>query len=176
MVLVRTKGSALLSTIIIENFFVVRLLLLAGFIGAIVAAGFLVRAGKRGRIIAAIIAGVGLVVVIALTLTPDTYPLDGNVCYLVVDSPLWDILNLALFLVPAIFVTVAVRKPVIVAVSGVLLSAIIEALQYLNPWFGRRCDINDWIANATGMVFGVLIAAALIVIVGARARRKAAND
>lgn len=166
----------MISTIIIENFFLVRLLLLAGFIGAIVGAGLLVRAGRRGRVIAAIIAGAGLVVVIALTLTPDTYPLDGVVCYLVVDSPLWDILNIALFLVPAIFIVIAVRKPIIVAASGILFSALIEFLQYANPWFGRRCDVNDFIANAAGMLIGVVIGAIVIAVVTRRQKRASASS
>jgi len=166
----------LISTIIIENFFLVRVLLLLGFVGAIVGAGFLVRAGRRGRVISAIIAAAGLVVVIALTLTPDTYPLDSVTCYFVVDSPLWDILNIALFLVPGIFVVVAVRRPIIVAVSGVLLSALIEFLQYANPWFGRRCDVNDFVANATGMVVGVLIAVAVIAVVRWREKRASASS
>jgi len=153
----------MLSTFIIENYALVRLAMLVGLLIAIVVAALLVRA-TRGRTIAAVIAGIGLAVVLGLTLTPDTYPLDAVTCNLESVTPFGDDFNIMLFLLPAIFAVVATRKPVITAASGVLLSAVIEFVQYLNPVFGRRCDIDDWLANGAGTVIGVLLAVAVIQI------------
>jgi glycopeptide antibiotics resistance protein len=160
-----------LSTFIIENYLLVRILLIVALVVAVGVVVILARAGKRGRIIAAAISGASLVVVLLLTLTPDTYPLDGVTCNFVSYLPLWDVYNILLFLLPAVFAVVATRRPIIVLFSGILLSAVIEFVQYLNPVFGRRCDVDDWIANGTGTVIGVLIAVAVIQIVKRVGRR-----
>ena len=165
----------MLSTFIIENYALVRLAMLIGLVIAIVMAALLVRAA-HGRAIAAVIAGIGLAVVFGLTLTPDTYPLDAVTCNLESVTPFGDYFNILLFLLPAIFAVVATRKPVIVAASGLLLSAVIELVQYLNPVFGRRCDIDDWLANGAGTVIGVLIAVAVIQIVKRAGRRTSSGQ
>lgn len=164
----------MLSTFIIENFAVVRVLLLVALIVAIAGVGLLVRL-RSGRLIAAIIAGLALVVVLGLTLTPDTYPLDVTTCNLESQTPLGDYLNIFLFVVPALFAVVATRRPVIVLFSGILLSAVIEFVQFSNPAFGRRCDIDDWLANSFGTLLGVAIAWAVTAAVRALIARRAAS-
>jgi len=162
----------MLSTILAENYLLVRLAMIVGLIVTIVVAALLVRAHGRGQRIATYIAVAGLVVVIALTLTPDTNPLDGSVCNLQPYSFYSDAYNIVLFGIPAIFAVVAIRRPVIVLLSGILLSGVIELAQYWNPWFGRRCDIDDWLANSIGTLVGVLIAVVVIAVAGRLRRRR----
>lgn len=83
------------------------------------------------------------------------------------DSIAWNpvIDNVALF-VPLAALAVAVwwrRSPVAVWLACVLLSAGIEAVQYLLP-IGRVANAADLLANATGALIGVVIA----VMVGVR--------
>lgn len=166
----------MLSTFIIENYLFVRILLIVALIASVGVAVVLARSGKRGRVIAAVLSGIGVVVVIALTLTPDTYPLDAVTCNFVSYLPLWDVYNILLFLLPGVFAVVATRRPVIVLFSGILLSAVIEFVQYLNPVFGRRCDVDDWIANSVGMLVGVVIAGVIVRVVDRRRAARLAAD
>ena len=162
----------MLSTFIIENFAVVRVVLVVALLATIVLAYFLARAPRRGRRISVIITGVALAAVVGLTLTPDTYPLDVATCNFQSYTPFGDYLNIALFLLPAIFGVIATRKPLLVLAAGIGLSAFIELLQYLVPWFGRRCDVDDWLANSLGTLIGVAIGAAVLWV----ARRRTARD
>ena len=168
----------MLSTFIVENYLLVRLLLIAALIAAVVVTAILSRA-QRGRRVAAVLAGVGLIVTIALTLTPDTYPLDAATCNLQPYSPFTDVYNILLFLVPALFAVVATRHPLIVLAGGIALSAGIELVQYLVPWFGRRCDVDDWLANSLGTLIGVVLAVAVSAVVawwGKRRKASASSD
>ena len=164
----------MLSTFIVENYLLVRLLLIAALVAAVVVTAILVRV-RRGRRIAAVLAGVGLVVVVALTLTPDTYPLDAATCNLQPYSPFTDVYNILLFLVPALFAVVATRHPLIVLAGGIALSAGIELVQFLVPWFGRRCDVDDWLANTLGTLVGVALAVGVSTVAKWWDRRRAAS-
>ena len=164
----------MLSTFIIENFAVVRVVLVIALIGTVVLAYFLARAPRHGRRTAVIITGVALAAVIGLTLTPDTYPLDVATCNFQSNTPFGDYLNIALFLLPAIFGVIATRKPLLVLAVGIGFSAFIELIQYLVPWFGRRCDVDDWLANSLGTLIGVAIGAAVLWVARRRAARNAA--
>ena len=161
----------MLSTFIADNYQLVRLITVLGGIAAIMLAFFLARAGQKGRRIATVIAGLATLVVILLTLTPHGKQLPPADCFLTVDSPLWDIYNIALFLLPVLFFVVATRRPVIVLIGAVAASALIEVVQQLlHGVLSRACDINDWIANSTGAAVGVLIAFAILKLVGRKKR------
>jgi len=165
----------MLSTFIIENYALVRLAMLIGVIGCLVVAALLVRATQRGRRIAAIIAALAVIVVLALTLTPDTYPLAEATCNLQSNTPLNDDFNILLFLLPALFAVVASRKPVFVFLGGVAFSALIEFVQYANPLFGRRCDVDDWLANSAGTAVGVVVAVVLVAVVEWWGKRRSSS-
>ena len=166
----------LISTFIIENYFLVRLVLVIAAILFVVIAALLVRAGRRGKRIATVIAAVGVVAVLGLTLVPDTYPMAGVTCSFDPSEFYRDSFNVMLFLLPAIFAVIAVRHPLLVFASGVALSAVIEVIQALSPVLGRRCDIGDWLANSTGTAIGVLLAVGVIAVVGRISRRRAASE
>ena len=156
----------MLSTFIADNYQLVRLITALGGIAAIVLAFFLARAGQKGRRIAAVIAGLATLVVILLTLTPHGKQLPPADCFLTVDSPLGDVFNVALFLLPTLFFVVATRRPVIVLIGAVAASAGIEVVQQLlHGVLSRACDVNDWIANSTGAAVGVLIASVILKLV-----------
>ena len=161
----------MLSTFIADNYALVRVLLIVGVLALIALAIVLARAGDRGRRISGFLGGAALLVVILLTLTPHGKQLPPAECYLVVDGPLWDIYNIALFLLPVLFFVVATRRPVIVLIGAVAASALIEVVQQvLHGVLSRACDINDWIANSTGAAVGVLIAFAILKLVGRKKR------
>jgi len=163
----------MLSTFIAENYAIVRIVVVLAGIACVVLAGVLARAGAKGRRIALVIAGLATLVIILLTLTPHGKQLPAADCFLEVDDPLGDIFNVALFLLPALFIVVAVRKPVLVLLGGILFSAGIEVVQQLlRPVLSRACDINDWIANSTGAAAGVAIAVVVIAVVDRLAKRR----
>jgi len=168
----------MLSTFIVENYLLVRILLIGALVVAVALTAVLVRA-RRGRRVAAILAGAGLLVIIALTLTPDTYPLDAATCNLQPYSPFTDVYNILLFLVPALFAVVATRHPLVVLACGIALSAGIELVQFLVPWFGRRCDVDDWLANSLGTLIGVALAVGVGAVItwwGKRRKSSASSD
>lgn len=74
--------------------------------------------------------------------------------------------NVALFLPPAFFATLATRRPLVVLAAGAGLSAAIEALQALVFAIGRACDTNDWMMNTIGVAVGVLLALGTIRLRG----------
>src|SRR5262245_16010446 len=74
--------------------------------------------------------------------------------------------NVALFVPPVYFATLATRRPLWIALAGVTMSAVIEAIQALVPAIGRACDTNDWTMNTSGVVLGALLATATIALVG----------
>ena len=165
----------MLSTFIVENYAIVRMLMVVALVAAVVVAALLV----HRRRIASILASVGLLVVLGLTLTPDTNPLPAQVCNLQSYTPFGDDFNILLFLVPAIFAVVAMRHPLIVLAGGIAISAGIELAQYLVPWFGRRCDVDDWLANSLGTLIGVALAVAVGAVVtwwGKRRKPSASSD
>ena len=163
----------MLSTFIADNYQLVRIVVVLAGIACVVLAGVLARAGAKGRRIALGIAGLATLVIILLTLTPHGKQLPAADCFLEVDDPLRDIFNVALFLLPALFIVVAVRKPLLVLLGGILFSAAIEVVQQLlRPVLSRACDINDWIANSTGAAVGVAIAVIVVWAVERASKKK----
>jgi hypothetical protein len=149
-----------ISTFMADYFLFTRTILAVGLVAAVVVAFLLPRAGKWGRIVATAIAAVAGILVLALTFSPDpTGVLDEAQCNLEPHSFAFDVLNMALFLLPALFAVVAARRPAVVALAVPVASALIELVQFLTPVLGRRCDVDDLLANVIGGLLGVLIGA-----------------
>lgn len=161
----------MLSTFIIEHYFVVRLLLVVAAVACVALAAVLTWTERVGRRIATAVAAIATVVVLLLTLTPDKYPNPASTCSFDPSYFYNDELNIVLFLLPALFAVVATRRPLVVLAGGIGLSALIELVQYLALALGRRCDVGDWLANSTGTLAGVIVAAVVMAIVR-RARRR----
>jgi len=161
----------MISTFLAEHRLLVRAALIAVTVVVLVAAALLVRAEHRGRRIATVLAAVAGAGILLLTLSPDgsrTAPVPCNL-----DPYLFyaDEANLALFFVPALFATVASRRPLLVLTAAAVISAAIEAIQRVTST-NRRCDIDDWLANSMGGAAGAVAALLLIWAVG-RGRRRA---
>ncbi|WP_052809901.1 VanZ family protein [Streptomonospora alba] len=74
--------------------------------------------------------------------------------------------NVVLFVAPALFASVATRRPVLVLVAASALSALIETAQALAPMIGRSCSTNDWLSNTIGVAIGVLLAMVTLRLAG----------
>lgn len=148
----------MISTFLAENFVLTRIVLTAILVLAVVGAFVLARATSPGRTIAAVLALVGGVLVLVLTFSPDVAAAQGDaVCNLTPRSFISDALNMGLFMLPALFAVIASRRVWVVALAVPVGSALIELVQYLTPAFGRRCDIDDWLANLIGGLIGVVL-------------------
>ena len=66
--------------------------------------------------------------------------------------------NILMFVPVTFFAVLVHRRPVLVAVAGVLLSGAIEVAQSVLH-LGRDCAGYDWVNNAIGAVLGVLLGA-----------------
>lgn len=148
----------MITTLLVEHSALVPLLLLLVAL-ACVGVGWLVLR-HRG---AWVLAGLSLVPVLALTLIPaGGNRLDHVLCVVQFSVPTLGsvelLANVALFLPPAFFATLATRRPLMVLAAGVALSAAIEALQAVVFAIGRACDTNDWMMNTIGVAVGVLLA------------------
>jgi hypothetical protein len=131
----------------------------------------------RARRILWMLAGLSLLPVAALTLSPVagrsfvfcvvqfSMPRLGSVELLA---------NVALFVPPVFFATLATRRPLLTLAAGTALSAAIEVVQGLVPAIGRACDTNDWAMNTAGAVVAVLLATATTALT--RSRQNTAGD
>lgn len=70
--------------------------------------------------------------------------------------------NVVLFVPVALLLTVAVGRPLVVAVAASAGSAGIEVLQAFVPALGRSCSTNDWLSNTLGAVLGATLGAAAV--------------
>jgi hypothetical protein len=150
----------LITTLLVEHSALVPVLLLLVAV-ACVGVGWLVPRS------AGVLAGLSLVPVLALTLIPaGGNRLDHVLCVVQFSVPTPGsvelLANVALFLPPAFFATLATRRPLVVLAAGVGLSAAIEALQAVVFAIGRACDTNDWMMNTIGVAVGVLLAVGLV--------------
>jgi membrane-associated protease RseP (regulator of RpoE activity) len=150
-------------------------LLVVVALAAVVVAVVLASGGRGGRAAAGGLTIVGLALVGGLTLSRVT-GLPGNGCATDPGAPLDDLPNVALFFVPLLFAVVATRRPVLVLFAGPALSAAIEWVQDVVPSLGRRCDVDDLLANSAGAVAAVLVGSAILGVTGAITRRRDAAE
>lgn len=133
---------------------------------ACVGGGYLVqRAERRGPGLARALAVLSLLPVVVLTLVPSSKGGSGEVACTVqfalpTPTRVELLANVVLFLPPALFATVASRRPWVVLLVASGTSAAIEAAQALAPAIGRACDTNDWFMNSIGVGVGVALALA----------------
>lgn len=156
----------MISTLLVEHSALVPALLVLLAL-ACVGAGWLVLRHRGAGVLAAL----SLVPVLALTLVPaGGNRLDEVVCVVQFSVPTPGsvelLANVALFLPPAFFATLATRRPLVVLAAGTGLSVVIEALQALVFAIGRACDTNDWMMNTIGVAIGVLLAMGTLRLAG----------
>jgi glycopeptide antibiotics resistance protein len=159
----------MISTFLAEYPLLVRAVLLAFTVLVLVVAVLLVRAGRWGRRLAWVLAAAAGGAILLLTLSPDGSRGAPVACNFVPYMFYRDEANMALFFVPALFATVASRRPLLVLASAAVLSAGIEGVQRLTAT-NRRCDIDDWLANSMGGAAGGIAACLVIWAFGARHR------
>jgi hypothetical protein len=157
-----------ISTFIAGHQTLVAILVAGTLVLCVALAAVLVRAGDRGCRIASALSGLGLLGVVGLTLVPDAARAADVRCNLDPVYFLRDHENMLLFLVPALFAVVALRRPLLVLAAGVGLSLAIEAVQAAVPAVGRRCDVDDWLANGIGTLVGVAVATVLVSVLDRR--------
>lgn len=107
------------------------------------------------------LAGIAIAAMLALTLYPTGRESDVGCAFdvellLLAPEPL---ANIALFVPPALLVTIATRSLLWGALGGAALSAAIEVVQAVAPAIGRACTIDDWLANSIGAALGAGVAA-----------------
>ncbi|MCT2586853.1 VanZ family protein [Actinophytocola gossypii] len=138
---------------------------------ACVGVGLAVR--RSGGRVRWLLAGVSLLPVVALTLVP-TPGRVFSVCAVQFSVPTLGsvelLANVALFVPPVYFTTLATARPLLTLALATTLSAAIEALQALLPTIGRACDTNDWAMNTAGSVIAVLLARATLALTRRRSR------
>jgi hypothetical protein len=115
------------------------------------------------------LAGLSVLAVLALTLSPSSgHGPDRVVCTVQFLVPrqigVEGLANVALFFPPVFFGALATRRPLLMVVAGSGLSAVIEVLQAVLPALGRACDTNDWMMNSLGSVTGGLLGVGTIAL------------
>lgn len=106
--------------------------------------------------------------VVGLTLVPAASRVDRVVCVAQFAVPTLGsvelLANVALFVPPVFFATLATRRPLSMLLAGAGTSAAIEAVQAVLPVIGRACDTNDWAMNTAGTVLAVVLASGTIAL------------
>jgi hypothetical protein len=135
-------------------------------------------AGKRGwSQLPAALAGCGLALALAVTLVRPLgeYPPGGfgplGVLHQCVVGPLslartYEKLNVAMLMPYAFFGTLAVRRPVVVAASTLLISGAVEYLQGATGI--GTCQARDLAHNTLGGVLGALLGAGVLLVLERR--------
>jgi hypothetical protein len=167
----QTQGHHLISTILVENAALVRVLFWVAIAVTVTLGWFLYGAGRLRWL--AVLGSVGLAGALALTVSPsDNRALQFcSVDFSVPFGGLDTLANIAMMVPLTLFTALAVRRPlpVFAAVAG--LSALIELVQALFPALGRSCDTDDWLMNVIGAAIGALAAIAIISFTMRRTRR-----
>ncbi|SFE91263.1 VanZ family protein [Blastococcus tunisiensis] len=131
-------------------------------------------AGLRGGVVGCrllwALTGLSALVVLALTLSPGGQSGRDAACTVQFALPTLTrvelLANVALFVPPVLFATLAARRPLLVMAAAVGASAAIEGLQAAVPAIGRACDTNDWLMNALGVLVGALLAQGTLATAG----------
>ena len=135
------------------------LMLLAG---CVLLGTVLLRTGERGRRVLGGLTLLAVLAVIPLTLLPGGLRRSDVFCTVQFAWPAWGavetLANIALLLSAVFFLTLLVRRPVLIVLVASACSAGIELTQALLPALGRACDTTDWEMNTIGAVVGALLA------------------
>ncbi len=167
----------MISSVIESGYPLSRSLFVVATVIAVVFGGWLAAHGRHGRWAAAGLSAAGIGVVLALTLSPvGSGGTLASRCNLEPYNYVSDTPNVVLFLLPAIFLVVATRSPALVLVLGPLGSASIEIAQYAMTGLGRRCDVDDLLANSAGTAIGVLLGAAVLGVAHLLRRRPVVEE
>lgn len=131
------------------------------FLAVCVAVGvLLLRAGSRGRAALQILAALALIAVIPLTLMPGGATPE-QFCEVAFAWPrlgaVETLANIAMLMPATYFLTLLLRRPVLVALGASIFSVLIELTQALLPALGRACDTTDWEMNTIGAVIAALL-------------------
>ncbi|MEU4173397.1 VanZ family protein [Streptomyces sp. NPDC026665] len=84
--------------------------------------------------------------------------------------------NVDLFVPVGLFGVLALRKVTIAAVSGALLSCVIEATQAIVPGLARSCDTSDLETNILGTLIGCAMGALWMLVMRQRNRDSLETD
>jgi hypothetical protein len=163
-----------ISTFLVEHAPLVRVGFWVAAVAA-VAVGWLLHR-MRARTALLVLAAIGLVGPLVLTLLPDGARPDGVTCTVQFSLPflgLETLANLAMLLPLSLFLGLATGRPFRVLGGVSALAVGIELVQAVAPVLGRACDTNDWFMNTVGALIGAL-GAFVIVLVNER-RRLAAS-
>jgi len=135
------------------------LILLAG---CVLMGTILLRTGNRGPRVLGGLALLAVLAVIPLTFLPGELRRSDVFCTVQFAWPAWGavetLANIALLLPAVFFLTLLVRRPVLIVLVASACSAGIELIQAFLPALGRACDTNDWEMNTIGAVVGALLA------------------
>ena len=168
----------MISTFLVEHSAVVPAALLLVAVLCVLVGSLLLRTHPGRRRPLQVLAGLSVLPIAALTLSP-TSQRAYEVCAFDVSLPslgaVSSLANLALFFPAAFFATLASRRPLAVLLAGAGLSVAIGAFQAAVPALGRSCDSDDWVMNTGGTVVAVLLAVATLALTDYRtATRRAA--
>ncbi|PSL37845.1 VanZ like protein [Labedella gwakjiensis] len=155
----------MISTLLASNPALVRVLVVVGVLVCAAVGLMLYRAGRTRAL--SVLAIVGLVGVLALTLSPSDGPryafctVQFSIPFAGIDTLANLVMTLPLALFSALRFGSRLRAfAVFAAVSG--LAALIELTQALIPAIGRSCDTDDWFMNTIGAAVGVAFAMAIM--------------
>ena len=155
-------GTDVISNYLVEYAQLVPVLFLMLLAGCVLLGTILLRAGERGRRVLNGLTWLAVLAVIPLTLLPGGLRRSDVFCTVQFAWPAWGavetLANIAL-LVPAVFfLTLRVRRPMLIVLFASACSAGIELIQAFLPALGRACDTTDWEMNTIGAVIGALLA------------------
>ncbi|MGX5656045.1 VanZ family protein [Geodermatophilus nigrescens] len=161
----------MVTTSLVEHAALVPVALLVVLAGCTGTGWLLLRRRPHDRRAPGALALLGLLPVVALTLTPTprrafetcavqlSLPSPGSVELLA---------NVALFVPAVFFAALATRRPVAVLLAAVGASAAVEAVQAALPALGRSCDTNDLAMNAAGAALAAALAAGTTALAARR--------
>lgn len=118
--------------------------------------------------------GLSLLPVAALTLVPvDRTPFERCAVQWAVPTSIGKIellANVVLFVAPVLFVSVALRRPLLALLAGSALSVVVEAIQAALLVIGRSCDTSDWLNNTIGAAIGAALGAVALLLAHGKPR------
>jgi hypothetical protein len=164
-----------ISTVLAEYPWVFRLLLTVAVLACVIVGVVLLRPSAWARRTLGTLAALSLLLVLALTLSPESGGESNGFCGVdglsAGDLGITGLANIVLFVPFTLWGGLATRRPLAAFAVAVGLSACIEAAQGVFGGLGRSCTTSDWMLNAAGAALGALLCAAILFAVRRRAAR-----